>query len=156
MKKDEDEDEWIKIAKNWIQNLSQGREGREFETHALQNLHSIRVQKGLVRCNFIVPKSLSDKDGNWHVGAVATLIDIIGASAIVTTVGNLSVSVDFNISYFSTAKINEEVEIEAKVLGHKGNLSSNMVVIKNRVNGELIAVGKQWMSEFDLKHKSKL
>ncbi|KAI3939691.1 hypothetical protein MKX01_029853 [Papaver californicum] len=148
MKKDGDES--IKTAKDWIQNLAQGRRGREIETQALQNLHSIHLQKGLVRCNFIVPKSLSDKHGNWHAGAIATLIDIIGASAIFATVGNLSISVDFSISYFSTAKINEEVEIEAKVLGHKGNLSSNMVVIKNGVNGELIAVGKQWMSAFEI------
>ncbi|KAI3862340.1 hypothetical protein MKW92_013900 [Papaver armeniacum] len=150
------ENESLKMAKDWIQSLAQGRQGREIETQALQNLYSVHVQKGLIQCNFRVPKSLSDRDGNWHVGAIATLIDIIGASAIVTVVGNINVSVDFNISYFSTAKIDEEVEIEAKVLGHKGNLSSNMVVIKNKENGELIAVGKQWMSAFDLKHKSKL
>ncbi|RZC75646.1 hypothetical protein C5167_051124 [Papaver somniferum] len=94
--------------------------------------------------------------GNWRVGAIATLIDIIGSSVIVATVGNITVSVDFSISYFSPAKINEEIEIEAKVLGHKGTLSSNTVVIRKKENGELIAVGKQWMSAFDLKHKSKL
>ncbi|KAI3930682.1 hypothetical protein MKX01_037128 [Papaver californicum] len=68
--------------------------------------------------------------------------------------GNITVSVDFNISYFLTTKIN--VEIEAKVLGHNGKFSSNMVFIRNKVNGELIAVRKQWMSAFDLKHRSKL
>ncbi|KAI3897627.1 hypothetical protein MKW92_012644, partial [Papaver armeniacum] len=56
--------------------------------------------------NFIIPQSLSDKDGNWHVGAIATLIDIVGSTAILTAVGNINVSVDFNISYFATAKIN--------------------------------------------------
>ncbi|KAI3934991.1 hypothetical protein MKW98_009910 [Papaver atlanticum] len=115
MKKDEDKS--IKMAKDWIRNLSQGRKGREIETQALQNLHSIHLQKGLLRCNFIVPKSLMDKDGNWHAGTIATLVDVIGSSVIVATVGNITVSVDFNISYFSPAKINEEVEIEAKVLG---------------------------------------
>ncbi|KAI3937554.1 hypothetical protein MKW92_019854 [Papaver armeniacum] len=140
MKKDEDKS--VKMAKDWIQNLAQGRKGREIETQTLQNLQSIHLQKGLLRCNFIVPKSLSDRDGNWHAGAIATLIDVIGSSVIVATFGNITVS--------------EEVEIEAKVLGRKGNLSSNMVVIKNKENGELIAVGKQWMSAFDLEHKSKL
>ncbi|KAI3862342.1 hypothetical protein MKW92_039844 [Papaver armeniacum] len=140
MKKDEDKS--IKMAKDWIQNLAQGRKGREIKTQALQNLHSIHLQKGLIRCSFIVPKTLSDKDGNWHAGAIATLIDIIGSSVIVATFGNITVSVDFNISYFSPAKTR--------------NLSSNMVVIKSKENGELIAVGKQWMSAFDLKHKSKL
>ncbi|KAI3862339.1 hypothetical protein MKW92_039841 [Papaver armeniacum] len=155
MKKDEDDsDGWIKMANDWIHNLAQGRSG--IETQSLQHLHSIHAQKGLVRCNFIVPKSLSDRDGNWHGGAIATLIDTIGASAIVTVVGNINVSVHFSISYFSTAKIGEEVEIEAKVLGRKGKFSANMVVIKNIENGELIAVGKQWMSAFDPKLKSKL
>ncbi|KAI3845664.1 hypothetical protein MKX03_006644 [Papaver bracteatum] len=132
------------MAKDWIRNLAQGRKGREIETQALQNLHSKMAYFD------------ADKDGNWHAGAIATLIDVIGSSVIVATVGNITVSVDFNISYFSPAMINVKVEIEAKVLGHKGNLTSNMVVIKNKLNGELIAVGKQWMSAFDLKHKSKL
>ncbi|XP_026439288.1 acyl-coenzyme A thioesterase 13-like [Papaver somniferum] len=144
------------MAKDWIQSLAQGRQGREIETQALQNLYSVHVLKGLIQCNFISEYPKSYLDGNWHVGAIATLIDIAGASAIVTVVGNINVSVDFSISYFSPAKIDEEVEIEAKVLGRQGNLSSNMVVIKNKENGELTAVGKQWMSAFDLKHKSKL
>ncbi|KAI3934988.1 hypothetical protein MKW98_009907 [Papaver atlanticum] len=156
MKKDEDKS--IKMAKDWIQNLAQGRKGREIETQALQNLHSIHLQEGLLRCSFVVPKSLSvNKQSQFHFPFfLVSLVDITGSSVIVATVGNITVSVEFNISYFSPAKINEEVEIEAKVLGHKGNLSSNMVVITNRENGELIAVGKQWMSEFDPKHKSKL
>ncbi|KAI3977522.1 hypothetical protein MKX01_000435 [Papaver californicum] len=153
MKKDGNES--IKMAKDWIQNLAQGRKGREIETQALQNIHSIHLQKGLTRCNFIVPNSLSDKLGNWHAGAIATLIDIIGSSAIVTTVVTSPYPV-ISTHPTSTAKNNEVVEIEAKVLGHKGNLSSNMVVIKKKENSELIDVGKQFMSAFDLKHKSKL
>ncbi|KAI3934990.1 hypothetical protein MKW98_009909 [Papaver atlanticum] len=145
----------FKMAKDWIQSLALGRQGRAIETQALHHLYSVHVQKGLIQCNFIVPKSLSDRDGNWHVGAIATLIDVIGASAIVTVVGNIFVALDFNISYFSTAKIDVKVKIEAKVLGHKGKLSSNMVVIRNKESGELIAVGKQWMSAFDLKHKTR-
>ena len=46
-----------------------------------------------------------DKDGNWHVGAITTLIDIVGAAAIFSSTGQLKASVDFNISYYSTAKI---------------------------------------------------
>ncbi|KAI3845667.1 hypothetical protein MKX03_006647, partial [Papaver bracteatum] len=97
-----------------------------------------------------------DRDENWHSGAIAALMDTIGNYVIITVVGNINVSVDFSISYFSTAKIGEEVDIEATVLGRKGKLSLNMVVIKNKENGELIAVGKQWMSAFYPKLKSKL
>ncbi|RZC90539.1 hypothetical protein C5167_029672 [Papaver somniferum] len=82
------------------------------------NRHHVQpYQKSLIQCNFVVPKSLSDRDGNWRVGAITTLIDLIGASVIHTIHGNIHVSVDFNISFFSTVKVQEEVEIEAKVLG---------------------------------------
>ena len=47
-----------------------------------------------------------DKDGNWRAGAIATLIDNVGSVAIASTTGWIKISVDFDISYFSTAKIN--------------------------------------------------
>ncbi|KAI3953617.1 hypothetical protein MKW92_013901, partial [Papaver armeniacum] len=56
---EKDENESIKMAKDWIQNLAQGRKGREIETQALHHLYSIHVQRGLIRCNFLIPKSLS-------------------------------------------------------------------------------------------------
>ncbi|MCL7026849.1 hypothetical protein MKW94_004744 [Papaver nudicaule] len=146
----------IKYAKNWLESAAKGQKGSEFDGQALQNLYSIHVQKGFIQCNFIVPKSLSDRDGNWHVGAIASLIDLVGASAVYTANGSINVSVDFNISYFSTVKVQDEVEIEARVLGQKGNLSSSTVVIKNKGNGDLVAVGKQWMSAYDLNLKSKM
>ncbi|KAI3943737.1 hypothetical protein MKW98_004242 [Papaver atlanticum] len=146
------------MTKEWIESIAQGRTGHEIQRRAIQNIYSIHVQKDLIRCNFIVPQSLSDKDGNWHVGAITTLLDIVGSTAIVTAVGNINVSVYFNISYFATTKISEEVEIEAKVLilGYRGKFSLNMVYIRSKVNGELIAVGKQWMFAFDPKRKSRL
>ncbi|XP_026411412.1 uncharacterized protein LOC113306715 isoform X2 [Papaver somniferum] len=144
----------IQTAKDWLESLAKGQEAREIETQALQDLYSVRVWRGLIRCNFIVPQSLSDKDGNWHVGAIATLIDIIGATVEHTSFGKRHVSVDSNVSYFSTARVQEEVEIEAK--GHKGNLSSVVVVIKKKENGDLVAIGKEWMSAFNHHPKSKM
>ncbi|KAI3845673.1 hypothetical protein MKX03_006653 [Papaver bracteatum] len=112
-----------------LESVATGQKGHEKELEAAQSIYSIHVQKGVIQYNFIVPKSLSDGDGNWHVGVIATLIDIVGASAVHTTHANIHVSVDFNVSYFSTVKVQDEVEIEAKVLGHKVNLSPVMVVI---------------------------
>ncbi|KAI3862336.1 hypothetical protein MKW92_039838 [Papaver armeniacum] len=146
----------IQFAKNWLESVVTGQKGREMECQAVQNLHSIHVQKGLIQCNFIIPKSLYDGDGNWHVRAIATLIDIVGASVVHTTHANIHVSVDFNISYFSTVKVQDEVEIEAKVPGHKGNLSSVMVVVKKKENGDLVFIGKLWMSAFDINLKSRM
>ncbi|RZC90548.1 hypothetical protein C5167_029683 [Papaver somniferum] len=144
-----------KAAMDLLGNLPKGLKGSMIETQVLQNLYPIRVWRDLIHCNFVVPQSLSDGDGRWRAGAIATLIEIIGACAVYTSVGNLSVSVEFNVSYFSTGKIQEEVEIEAKVLlGHKGNLSSVVVVIKKKQNGDLVAIGKQWKSAFDINLKS--
>ncbi|KAI3845683.1 hypothetical protein MKX03_006663 [Papaver bracteatum] len=134
----------IQIARDWLESTARGQTGREIDRQALQNLYSVHVQKGLIQ------------DGNWRVGAIATLIDLIGASVVHTIHGNIHVSVDFNISFFSTVKVQEEVEIEAKVLGDKGSLFSFTVVIKKKENGDLVAIGTQWMSVYDLNHKSKM
>ncbi|KAK9148582.1 hypothetical protein Scep_007339 [Stephania cephalantha] len=40
----------------------------------------------------------------------------------------------------------EEVEIEAKVLGHTGKLTAMVVEIRKKSNGEMIALGQQWTS----------
>ncbi|RVW25805.1 hypothetical protein CK203_101077 [Vitis vinifera] len=136
--------EWQK----WLEDLSKGAISHELEVITLKGMQVVHGQKGLV----------ADKDGNWHVGAITTLIDIVGAAAIFSSTGQLKASVDFNISYYSTAKIQEEVEIEAKVIGHKGRLSSVVVEIRRKNNGELIALGKQWMSSINIvpSHLSKI
>ncbi|KAJ8640817.1 hypothetical protein MRB53_017511 [Persea americana] len=48
----------------------------------------------------------SDKDGNWRAGAIATLIDNVVSLAIASATGYIKISVAFDISYFSMAKIN--------------------------------------------------
>ncbi|RZC75640.1 hypothetical protein C5167_051119 [Papaver somniferum] len=97
----------------------------------------------------------TDGDANWHVGAIATLIDI-GASDVHTTHANIHASVKFKISYFSSVKVQDEVEIEAKVLGHQGNLSSDMMVIKMKENGDLVVIGKPWILHLILILKIKI
>ncbi|XP_077228814.1 uncharacterized protein LOC143861770 isoform X2 [Tasmannia lanceolata] len=147
------------VAKNWLENLANGgarqvkdlgdgkpREFKALDAVALKGLQILRAEKGLLFCKFVVPNHLSDKDGNWSAGAIATLIDDVGSLTVFSFFNQIKVSVDFVISYFSTVKINEEVEIEAKVLGPQGKLSSMMVEIRKKVTGELVALGKQWMS----------
>ncbi|MCL7046865.1 hypothetical protein MKW94_030659 [Papaver nudicaule] len=159
----------VQYAENWLETLAKGQyamdllgslhkggqKASEIEAQALQNLYSIRVRRGLIHCNFIVPESLSDRDGSWRVGAIATLIDIVGACAVHTSFGKLYVTIDLNVSYFSTAKI-QKWRLRQKYLGHKGNLSSVMVVIRKKGNGDLVAIGKQWMSAFDINPKGRI
>lgn len=139
-----DEDNPYKSQK-WIEDMSNGL-SHELEALTLGGIQIEEVQKGLIRCKFLIPKYLSDKDGNWHAGAIAVLIDDVAAAAICSMVGHIKVSVSFNISYFSTAKIQEEVEIEGEVVGHKDMLTLAVVRIRKKDSGEMVAFAKQWMS----------
>lgn len=89
---------------------------------------------------------MQDQDGNWQVGAIATLIDGLGALTVHSFTGNSKASVDLTISFYSSAKIQEEAEIEAKVVGGMGKLTSLLVEVKRKSNRELIALGKNWMT----------
>ncbi|KAK8292004.1 hypothetical protein V6Z11_D06G093300 [Gossypium hirsutum] len=79
---------------------------------------------------------LIDPDGNWEVGAMSMLIDDVRAAAIYSVPDHVKASLDFNISFHSTAWIQEEVEIEAKVIAEKGKLSLVVVEIRRKRNGD--------------------
>ncbi|WCJ40806.1 Thioesterase superfamily protein [Euphorbia peplus] len=139
------EDERLKISTKWLQNLS--TKGHELETLSLHGLKILEARQGYILCSFVISNRISDENGNWEAGALATLIDNVGASAICSLVGKIKVSLDFSISYYSSAKIHEEVEIEAKVIGEKGKLMSVLIEVrKKKKTRQLIALGKQWMS----------
>ncbi|XP_058212737.1 uncharacterized protein LOC131324682 [Rhododendron vialii] len=132
-------------SKIWLEDISKGLL-RELDAISLGGLHIQHVEKGLIRCKFLIPKHLSDKDGNWHAGAIAVLVDSISIAAAFSANGRVGVSVNFDISYFSAAKIHEEVEIEGKVAGHKDKLAMVMVRIGKKGSGEMVALAKQWVS----------
>ncbi|KAL8118654.1 uncharacterized protein LOC141660899 [Apium graveolens] len=133
-----------KISKKWLEDMSKGM-GRELEAVTLQGLEINLVQKGLVRCTFLVPQDLSDKDGKWDSGAMAVLVDDVAACTVGTS-AFVKASVDFHLSFYSPATIHEKVEIEGKIVGEKGRLVSVMVEIKKKDNAELVAVGRVWMT----------
>ncbi|KAK1362897.1 4HBT domain-containing protein [Heracleum sosnowskyi] len=131
-------------SKKWLEDMSKGL-GRELEAVTLQGLEINLVQTGLVRCTFLVPQNLSDKDGNWDSGAMAVLVDDVAACTVGTR-AFVKASVDFHLAFYSQAKIHEKVEIEAKIVGEKGRLISVVVEIKKKDNAELVAVGRVWMA----------
>ncbi|KAG4124949.1 hypothetical protein ERO13_D10G069533v2 [Gossypium hirsutum] len=141
-----EEDAILQKSLKWLRDLSKGNISHELEALTLEGLQIVHAQKGSIHCNFIVPTRASDPDGNWHVGAMATLIDDVAATAIYSVVDHVKLSLDFSISFYSTAKIQEEVEIEAKVIGEKGRLTQVVVEVTRKGNTELIALGKQWMA----------
>ncbi|KAI9180854.1 hypothetical protein LWI28_008743 [Acer negundo] len=145
------EESCVNKSVRWLQGLAEGATGSsEFEVLTLAGLEIVEARERFIRCNFIVPLRLADENGNWQVGAMATVIDDVGAAAIYTLGGNIKLSVDFNISFYSTAKIQENIEIEAKAVGDTGKLTSVQVEVRRKDNGEVIALAKQWMASSNL------
>ncbi|KAL8226170.1 hypothetical protein R6Q57_018727 [Mikania cordata] len=148
--------DYSKLTKKWFQNSS----NFELDGLALQGLKIDRIEVGLVKSSFVIPDHLSDRDGNWLAGAMAVLIDGMAAGAVFSMTGGNLATIDYTMSFYSTAKANEEVEIEANVAGEKGNLASVIITIKKKSNGEKVVVGKQWMHVTPIKRpqagKSKL
>ncbi|KDP37259.1 hypothetical protein JCGZ_06315 [Jatropha curcas] len=137
------EEERVKISKKWLQQLSKGN-GSPIDGLTSDSLKVVQAQKGLIRCRLVVSERQADGDGNWHVGAMATLVDNIAGATVHSFAGQIRPTLNFNMSYYSSAKIHEEVEIEAKIVAEKGKLAAVMVEIKKTDNGDLIASAKQW------------
>ncbi|KAI3512610.1 hypothetical protein L1887_19926 [Cichorium endivia] len=148
--------DYSKAAKKWLEKSSQF----PLDGLALKGMRIDRVEVGLIRIGFVIPDHLSDENGNWSAGAISVLIDAMAADAVFSYCGRHLATIDFTMSFYSTAKVNEEVEIEATVVGEKGNLVSVVIDIKKKGNGEKVVVGKQWMYVSPLKvllaGKSKL
>ncbi|XP_039004465.1 uncharacterized protein LOC120131579 [Hibiscus syriacus] len=135
------------ISRERVQDaLTKGTARLELENRAAQGLIIDHLQKGFMRFTFVIPPSASDANGNWQVGAMATIIDLIASMVIFTETGTArgQVTMDYNISCYSAAKTQEEVEIDAKVIGNKGKLTSVAVEVRRKYDGELIAAAKQW------------
>ncbi|KVH97983.1 uncharacterized protein LOC112511537 isoform X1 [Cynara cardunculus var. scolymus] len=145
-----------KLARKWLENSSKF----QLDGLALQGMRIDRVEKGLIRCDFVVPDNLLDGEGNWNVGAISVLIDDMAASAVFSCCAGILATMDFTLSFYSAVKVDEVVEIEANVVGQKGNLVAVVVNIKKKGNGEKVATGKQWMHTAPFKSsqagKSKL
>ncbi|KAE8666719.1 UPF0503 protein [Hibiscus syriacus] len=121
-----------------------GFEGSFYEDFAVRGILVDRVESGFVSCTFKVPPRLTDKSGNLATGAVANLVDEVGAT-IVQVEGlslTMNVSVDISISFLGTAKLNDELEIISKVLGRRGCYAGALVLVRNKETGELIAEGR--------------
>ncbi|KAJ4824007.1 hypothetical protein Tsubulata_033104 [Turnera subulata] len=130
----------VTATKKWLEDISKGWE-HQMDAITLDGLKILDAQKGLLRCSFVVTDRVTDSDGNWHVGAIATSVDVIGLLAVYSYVNEARISSDFTISYYSSAKLHEEVEIEARVVGNRGLIASVVVDARRKSDGQLIASG---------------
>ncbi|MBA0754487.1 hypothetical protein Gogos_020835, partial [Gossypium gossypioides] len=93
----------LKKSLAWLHGVLQGKIGHGIETRVLQGLRVIHAEKGFMQFGFVVPNV--DVDGNWHVGALASLLDLVGAITTFSYADCVSNVADFNVSYYSTVKI---------------------------------------------------
>ncbi|VVB00471.1 unnamed protein product [Arabis nemorensis] len=140
----------------YIQDVAKGEGHSKLESLILEGLKIIHIEKGILRCKLVITDRVSGEDGVWHAGAIASVIDMIGAAVVYSAGKGLHVSLDINTSFYSTAKIQEEVEIEGRVVASKKDLKGAMVEIRREGNGEVIATGRIWMSQLSLKVKDKV
>ncbi|XP_019425000.1 PREDICTED: uncharacterized protein LOC109333865 isoform X2 [Lupinus angustifolius] len=136
----------VELTEIVTKNIEDGNVGDEFSASSLKGIRVVKAHKGFILCDFIAHNGLSDENGNWHVGAIATLADSIGSIVSFTFTLSPQVTIDFSISYYSTAKVQEKVEVEAKVIGKKDKLSSVIVQVRKKENRKLVALGKLWFS----------
>ncbi|KAG8387913.1 hypothetical protein BUALT_Bualt02G0070800 [Buddleja alternifolia] len=113
-----------------------------YEYFVLRGIRLDRFQPGSISCSFKVPPRLTDRNGNLGMGAIATLIDEIGAAVIHEVGQPMDVSVDMSISCLSAAKMNDELEIISRCLGKRGGYSGTNVLIRNKTTGEVVAEGR--------------
>ncbi|CAG7896574.1 hypothetical protein HID58_028428 [Brassica napus] len=116
-----------------------------FPGSILQGIQAIHVGKGIIECKLIIEDRVLGEDGTIHTGAIAAIMENIGATAIFSAGGSDHASVDFNYSLYSTAKKQDEVKIEARVIGRKDDLTSAVIEIRRECDEELIATGRLWM-----------
>uniref|UniRef100_A0A2P2JUQ5 Acyl-coenzyme A thioesterase 13 n=1 Tax=Rhizophora mucronata TaxID=61149 RepID=A0A2P2JUQ5_RHIMU len=153
--------EFLPLSKEQSESVSQlaiqphrvGLDPSFYEDFALRGIRVDWVEPGFVSCTFKVPPRLTDRNGNLATGAIANLVDEVGGAVVHVEGLPMNLSVDMSISFLSSAKLNDELEITSKILGRQGGYSGTIVLVKNKVTGELIAEGRH--SLFG-KHASKM
>ncbi|KAG6760926.1 hypothetical protein POTOM_034114 [Populus tomentosa] len=124
-----------------------------YEDFSIRGIQLDRIEPGFISTTFKVPPRLTDRNGKLATGAIANLVDEGGALVAQAEGIPFLVSVDMSISFLSTANVNDELEITARVLGRNGGYAGTIVLVKNKATGELIAEGRH--SLFG-KHNSKM
>ncbi|URE05060.1 thioesterase [Musa troglodytarum] len=76
-----------------------------YEGFATRGLRVDCIRPGFVSCTFKVPPRLTDAGGNLSPGAIANLVDEVGAAVIHSEGHHMKLSVDMSISYMSPAKV---------------------------------------------------
>ncbi len=79
--------------------------------------HLISVEEGEVVAEFVVREEMTNPLGILHGGAVSLIIDdIIGAAAYTLPSETHFVSVNLNVSFLNSARLNETITAKSKIV----------------------------------------
>eukprot|EP00262_Sarcandra_glabra_P009260 TRINITY_DN2336_c0_g2_i1.p1 TRINITY_DN2336_c0_g2~~TRINITY_DN2336_c0_g2_i1.p1 ORF type:complete len:192 (-),score=43.28 TRINITY_DN2336_c0_g2_i1:248-739(-) len=114
-----------------------------FDPFVMQGIAVDLIEPGRVLCSFKVPSRLLNIAGFLHGGATASLVDVIGSAAILALGAPTSgVSLEISISYLDSAFLDEEIEIEAKVLRVGKAIGVVIVELRKKKTGKVVAHGR--------------
>ncbi|KAJ9671205.1 hypothetical protein PVL29_027271 [Vitis rotundifolia] len=114
-----------------------------FDPFILHGLHIDLVERGRLICSMKVPPRLLNTAKSLHGGATASLVDLVGAAAIATVGSPLTgVSVEISVSFLDAAFVDDEIEIEAKVLRVGKSVGVVSVEIRKKKTGKIVAQGR--------------
>ncbi|XP_074270360.1 uncharacterized protein LOC141594048 [Silene latifolia] len=116
-----------------------------FDPFIAHGLQATVIEPGRILCTFKVPPRLVNTANTLHGGAIASLVDLMGTAVIFTVaVGapTTGVSVEINVSYLDAVILDEEIEIEAKVLRVGKSIGVVSVELRKKANGKIVAQGR--------------
>ncbi|KAL6840171.1 hypothetical protein ACP4OV_029981 [Aristida adscensionis] len=110
-----------------------GAASKLFDVFTVSGLRVDAIEPGRVLCTFAVPPRLT----------LASLVDLVG-SAVLFAGGSptTGVSLEITVSYLRAARANEEIEIDARVLGIGATTGCVTVEVRRKGTGEVIAHGR--------------
>uniref|UniRef100_A0A453LP52 Acyl-coenzyme A thioesterase 13 n=1 Tax=Aegilops tauschii subsp. strangulata TaxID=200361 RepID=A0A453LP52_AEGTS len=116
---------------------------RLYDAFTVAGLRVEAIEPGRLLCSFMVPPRLTSASNRMHGGAVASLVDLVG-SAVIFTGGSpvTGVSLDITVSYLGAAHANEEIEVEARVLGIGDKTGCVTVEVRRKDTGQVLAHGR--------------
>ncbi|XP_077248779.1 thioesterase superfamily protein [Tasmannia lanceolata] len=114
-----------------------------YDPFIIHGIHVDLIEPGRILCSMKVPPRLLNTGNFMHGGATASLVDLIGSAAIFTVGSQTSgVSIEISVSYLDAAFLDEEIEIEAKVLRVGKAVGVVSVELRKKKTGKIIAQGR--------------
>ncbi|KAM1008041.1 hypothetical protein TB2_004397 [Malus domestica] len=114
-----------------------------FEPFIMKGVKIDLLEPGRIVCSFKVPPRLLNGGNFMHGGATATLVDLVGSAALLSSGAlNVGVSVEINVSYLDSAYPGEDVEIESRTLRVGKSVGVVSVEFRKKKTGKIIAQGR--------------